>query len=118
MLFAQGRAEERRRNNSVGAAEQAFVAPKDVACPRNQRPAQGATANGRISTMKRNLSLLMAAGAIVMAPAVALTAAPGGGGPAAHGSMSSAPAAHTAPATPNSPTGNGGGYSHTNSPQH
>jgi hypothetical protein len=75
--------------------------------------------------MKRNLSLLMAAGAIVMAPAVALTAAPGGGGPGAHGPTASAPATmtapatpKTAPATPNSPTGNGGGYNHTNSPQH
>jgi hypothetical protein len=70
--------------------------------------------------MTRNLSLLMAAGAIALAPGVAL-AAPGGGGggggghgggAAAHGPMS------TAPATPNSPTGNGGGYNHMNSPQH
>jgi hypothetical protein len=83
--------------------------------------------------MKRNLSLLMAAGAIAIAPAVALAAPPGGGGGAAmHGPMNSAPAtqrtmptttsttksAQTAPATPNSPTGNGGGYNHMNSPQH
>lgn len=81
--------------------------------------------------MKWNLSLLMAAGAIVIAPAVALAAPPGGGGGAAmHGPMTSAPATqrtmptttttttHTAPATPNSPTGNGGGYNHMNSPQH
>jgi hypothetical protein len=68
--------------------------------------------------MKRNLSLLMAAGAMAMAPAIALAAAPGGGGPAAHGPTASAPAAKTAPATPSSPTGNGGGYNHTNAPQH
>ena len=67
--------------------------------------------------MKRNLSLLMAAGAMVIAPAIA-TAAPGGmagnrGGDAAmHGPTS------TAPVTTTSPTGNGGGYNHTNSPQH
>ena len=81
--------------------------------------------------MKRNLSLLMAAGAITFAPAVTLAAPPGGGGggPAAmHGPMTSAPSmqramptattTHAAPATPNSPTGNGGGYNHMNSPQH
>jgi hypothetical protein len=69
--------------------------------------------------MTRNLSLLMAAGAIAIAPAVALAAAPGGGGGAAmHGPTTSAPATHTAPATPNSPIGNGGGYNHMNSPQH
>lgn len=84
--------------------------------------------------MKRNLSLLMAAGAIAIAPAVALAAPPGGGGgggAAMHGPMNSAPAmqrtmptttttttTHAAPATPTSPTGNGGGYNHTNTPQH
>jgi hypothetical protein len=71
--------------------------------------------------MKRNISLLMAAGAIAIAPAVAL-AAPGGGGgggrggAAMHGPTTSAPTTTTA--TPHSPTGNGGGYNHTNSPQH
>jgi hypothetical protein len=67
----------------------------------------------------------LAAGAIGFAPAIAL-AAPGGGnggGSGMHGPTMSAPsmsgpAAHTAPATPNSPTGNGGGYNHLNSPQH
>jgi len=83
--------------------------------------------------MKRNLSLLMAAGAIAFAPALALAAPPGGGGggggAAMHGPMNSAPAmqrtmpaatttTHVAPATPSSPTGNGGGYNHLNSPQH
>ena len=83
--------------------------------------------------MKRTLSLLMAAGAIAFAPAMALAAPPGGGGGgggAMHGPMNSAPSmqhampstttttAHSAPATPTSPTGNGGGYNHMNSPQH
>jgi hypothetical protein len=80
--------------------------------------------------MKRNLSLLMAAGANANAPATALAAPPGGGGGGAamHGPMNSAPAMQrtmptttttkAAPATPTSPTGNGGGYNHMNSPQH
>ena len=59
--------------------------------------------------MKRNLSLLMAAGAFALAPALAAAAPPGGGG---HGPTT------TAPAMPHSPTGNGGGYNHMNSPQH
>jgi hypothetical protein len=65
--------------------------------------------------MRRNMSLLMAAGAIAIAPAVAL-AAPGGGAPpggaAMHGPSS------TTTTTTQSPTGNGGGYNHMNSPQH
>jgi hypothetical protein len=65
--------------------------------------------------MRRNMSLLMAAGAIATAPAVAL-AAPGGGAPpggaAMHGPSS------TTTTTTQSPTGNGGGYNHMNSPQH
>ena len=60
--------------------------------------------------MTRTMNALMAAAAIAAAPAIA-TAAPGGGGPAA---MPSTP---TAPST-QSPTGNGGGYNHLNSPQH
>ena len=76
--------------------------------------------------MKRNMSLLMAAGAIAIAPAVAMASPPGGGGGGAamHGPMSSAPTLHapmtTHPttATPHSATGNGGGYNHMNSPQH
>jgi hypothetical protein len=82
--------------------------------------------------MKRNMSLLMAAGAIAIAPAVAMASPPGGGGGGAamHGPMSSAPAmrgpmssaptmtTHTTTATPHSATGNGGGYNHMNSPQH
>jgi hypothetical protein len=79
--------------------------------------------------MKRNMSLLMAAGAIAIAPAVAMASPPGGGGgggggAAMHGPMSSAPTmhapmtTHTTTATPHSATGNGGGYNHMNSPQH
>ena len=67
--------------------------------------------------MTRNLSLLLAAGAIAIAPAVVMAAPPSG----SHGQGQSGmhPAAPTtAPATPNSPTGNGGGYNHMNSPQH
>ena len=50
-----------------------------------------------------------AAGAITLAPALAM-AAPPSGGPGMR--------APTTTATPNSPTGNGGGYNHVNSPQH
>ena len=70
--------------------------------------------------MKRNLSLLTAAAAFAIAQA-ATAAPPSGGSPGAssmHSPTTSAPAAQTAPAMPNSPTGNGGGYNHTNSPQH
>ena len=62
--------------------------------------------------MTRKISLLMAAGAILVAPALAMAAPPGGGGGQNRGSNSSVPA------TPHSPTGNGGGYNHMNSPQH
>jgi hypothetical protein len=63
--------------------------------------------------MKRNMSLLMAAGAFALAPALAAAAPPGGGGGAGgHGPTA------MAPATAHSPTGNGGGYNHMNSPQH
>jgi hypothetical protein len=61
--------------------------------------------------MKRNLSLLMAAGAFAVAPAMA--APPSGGGGAMNHGVNS-----IAPATPKSPTGNGGGYNHMNVPQH
>ena len=63
--------------------------------------------------MKRSMNLLMVAAAMAIAPAAA-TAAPGGshGGPGMHASPT------TAPAAPKSPTGNGGGYNHTNAPQH
>jgi len=63
--------------------------------------------------MKRYMSPLMAAVAMAVAPTVAMASAPGGGGAAMHGPMTSAPTA-----TPSSPTGNGGGYNHLNSPQH
>ena len=91
----------------------AFCRSEAVARRANQRAAQGATASRRTSTMKRNLSLLMAAGSIAIAPAAAFAAPPsGGGGAAAH------QPATTTTATPNSPTGNGGGSDHMNSPQH
>jgi hypothetical protein len=67
--------------------------------------------------MKRDMRLLMAAGAIAIAPAVTLAAPGGGGGAAMHRPTTSAPSTTTT-ATPNSPTGNGGGYNHLNSPQH
>lgn len=59
--------------------------------------------------MKRTMTLL-AAGAIALAPSMAFGAPPSGGG--GRGSNSAAPAVS------NSPTGNGGGYNHMNSPQH
>src|SRR5947209_20113404 len=58
--------------------------------------------------MKR-MSVLTAAGAIVLAPAMAIASPPSGG---SHG-----PSATTTHTT-SSPTGNGGGYNHQNSPQH
>lgn len=61
--------------------------------------------------MTARISLLFAAGAFALAPAIVAAAPPGGGGQP-HGSTS------TTTATPNSPTGNGGGYNHLNSPQH
>ena len=61
--------------------------------------------------MTRKMSLLIAAGAIAIAPAVAF-AAPPSGGATNKGSNSATPA------SPNSPTGNGGGYNHANAPQH
>jgi hypothetical protein len=67
----------------------------------------------------------MAAGAIVVAPSLAMAAPPSGAPGAAHSqSPAAAPTAApttaptAAPATPNSPPGNGGGYNHQNSPQH
>lgn len=73
--------------------------------------------------MRRNMSLLVVAGAFALAPALA-AAHPGGGGGAPmrdRPMTTTAPATPmttTAPATPKSPTGNGGGYNHMNSPQH
>jgi hypothetical protein len=80
-------------------------------------PADEARSSKKDLNMTRNLSLIMALGAISITPAMA-TAAPGGnsgshgGGGAMHGPTS------TAPVLPSSPTGNGGGYSHSNTPQH
>jgi hypothetical protein len=63
--------------------------------------------------MRTHMTLL-AAGAIALAPAIAM-AAPGGGGPGRGGPMTTTmPSTTTAPT---SRTGNGGGYNHTNSPQ-
>lgn len=61
--------------------------------------------------MKMTIILLAGAGALALSPAMA---APGGGGGGGgnHGVNS------TTTATPNSPTGNGGGYNHSNTPQH
>lgn len=56
------------------------------------------------------IRLLMAAAAIAAAPAIAMASPPGGG---SNNGLHS-----TTTATPNSPTGNGGGYNHSNSPQH
>jgi hypothetical protein len=70
--------------------------------------------------MIRNATLLVAAAAIAVEPAVAMAAPPSGAPGAMHSQVPTAsPTAPTAaPATPNSPTGNGGGYNHMNSPQH
>lgn len=58
--------------------------------------------------MTRIMSALWAAGAMALAPTIAMASTPGGG----NGRNA------TAPATSQSPTGNGGGYNHMNSPQH
>jgi hypothetical protein len=65
--------------------------------------------------MKRNLTLLAAAGTLAIVPAITAASPPSGGPSGMHG-----PAATTATtASPSaSPTGNGGGYNHQNSPQH
>jgi hypothetical protein len=70
--------------------------------------------------MKTVMFLLAGAGALALAPAMA---APHGGGPASHSSMSTVSATphgsmSSAPAISHSPTGNGGGYNHANAPQH
>jgi hypothetical protein len=61
--------------------------------------------------MKRDLTLLAAAGALAIAPALAAATPPSGSPSESHGPP-------TTTATPNSPTGNGGGYNHQNAPQH
>jgi hypothetical protein len=66
--------------------------------------------------MKRTISLLMAAGSIAIAPAIAMVTPPSGSPAESHAQAPTAPT--TAPAIPQSPTGNGGGYNHQNSPQH
>ena len=64
--------------------------------------------------MKRSIRILMAAGALAVAPAVNMATPPSGSHAETH---SQAPM--SAPTTtPTAPTGNGGGYNHQNSPQH
>ena len=63
--------------------------------------------------MKISITSFAVAGAIALAPALAMAAPPSGGGGAMNNGSRS-----TTTATPNSPTGNGGGYNHMNSPQH
>jgi hypothetical protein len=63
--------------------------------------------------MTRTFTFLAAAGAIALAPTLALAAHPGGGGGEGQGPMTT-----SIPTAPTSPTGNGGGYNHMNSPQH
>ena len=58
----------------------------------------------------RRITCLLAGGAIALAPALAIAAPPSGSPAAMHG-----PSTTTTTA---SPTGNGGGYNHQNSPQH
>ena len=60
--------------------------------------------------MKRTFIMLAAAGTFGVTPVLA--APPSGSPSGTHGPTS------TTTATPNSPTGNGGGYNHQNSPQH
>src|SRR5438105_7790242 len=67
----------------------------------------------RNSLMKISITSFAAAGAIALAPALAMATPPSGGGGAMNNGSQS-----TTTATPNSPTGNGGGYNHVNSPQH
>lgn len=68
--------------------------------------------------MKRTMSLIVAAGSIAIAPAIASTAPPSGSRGAMHQPATPSGTTTTTTATPNSPTGNGGGYNHLNSPQH
>lgn len=68
--------------------------------------------------MTRNMSLLMAAGAIAFAPASALASPPAGAPPGGGAAMHGPSATTTTTTTTQSPTGNGGGYDHANSPQH
>lgn len=72
--------------------------------------------------MKRDIILFAAAGAFALSPVLAAPGGggggggrSGGGGAAMHGPMTTT---RTAPTTSHSPTGNGGGYDHLNSPQH
>ena len=71
--------------------------------------------------MKRHLIMLAAASALAVAPGLAAAAPPSGSPSATHGPpTTSAPTTTTTTTTaaPNSPTGNGGGVNHSNTPQH
>jgi len=78
--------------------------------------------------MKTHFTLLVAAGAIALAPGIALASAPGqGGGQEMHGPSTTGQSAREmhapmtspmAPTTTPSATSNGGGYNHQNSPAH
>jgi hypothetical protein len=67
--------------------------------------------------MKRDMSLIAAAGALVLAPASVMAAPPSGSPAASHAQTTTAPTTTTPTTTP-STTGNGGGYNHANSPAH
>src|SRR5689334_1172282 len=65
--------------------------------------------------MTRTVSLLMAAGGFAIASSIVM-AAPPSGAPSSGGGMHGP--SSTTTASPQSPTGNGGGYNHQNAPQH
>jgi hypothetical protein len=66
--------------------------------------------------MTRIVSRLMAAGSFAIAPVIAMASPPSGGPSSGAGGMHGPTSTTTA--TPQSPTGNGGGYNHQNAPQH
>jgi hypothetical protein len=67
--------------------------------------------------MRRSFIALLACGAFAVTPAVTFSAPPGGAPPGGGGAMHG-PSSTTTTTTTQSPTGNGGGYNHLNSPQH
>jgi hypothetical protein len=68
--------------------------------------------------MRRSLITTMVAGVFMVAPAVTFAAPPGGAPPGAGAAMHGPNSTTTTTTTTQSPTGNGGGYNHLNSPQH
>lgn len=105
-----------------------LAAPFPLRGAAKSRPKQGAKQRG--FPMKTPFTLLAAAGALAIAPSFALASAPGEGGrgmhgppttssPSATGQGMHAPTTTSSPTTTtSSPTGNGGGYNHQNSPAH